>query len=285
MVDVKRVEASNLSTFRTRHVFTRYGEFETVDEYREYRRWAKEQGVRLYILGNGSNTLFTRQTVKTLVLKNSIKPWMKDLGDGRIEASSSVHVMKLLKHCQENSRDAFYFLASVPASVGGALAMNAGEGTGKTIFDFVESVTFLDGDELVTQEKALFERSHRQTIFTGLQERLIVSAIFYFPSKDFEGANKVRERVEWYKANQDITAPSCGSVFREYHGPILRRFRRFPPFGSRIPGFRAQFSRKVNNWIISTGPDSWPIVALIRAVQLAHRLAGKRATPEIIEVP
>lgn len=126
-------------------------------------------------------------------------------------------------------------------------------------------------------------RSHRHTMFAGVQDRLIVSAVFRFPEGTVSG-NEIRERVAWYKSHQDASAPNCGSVFKESYRPILAAFRRLPPFGTRIPGFHAQFSRTVNNWIISTGPDSWPIVALIRAVQLAHRIAGKKAVTELIEV-
>ena len=283
MPGVKQLKSDRLSTFRTRHTFRHFGEFETVEEFLEYRRWAKENGVKLYILGNGSNTLFTRRNVNTLVLQNSLKPTMTDLGDGRIEASSSMQIMPILKLCEKKGWDSFYFLASVPATVGGAAAMNAGGGVGPTIYDFIESVTFIEDGQLRTLPGDQIERSHRQTMFTGIHDRLIVSVIFKFPQINLE-QSEIRKRIDWALSHQDLKVPNCGSVFKECDRPIIARVRGLPPFGINIPLFWAQFSRKVNNWIICRNPSSWPIVFLIRMVQFVHRLAGKRAVLEIIEV-
>lgn len=283
MVEVKRLNSDRLSTFRTQHDFLRVGEFRTVEEFLEYRAWAKANAAAILILGNGSNILFKRRRIRTLVLRNRIEPSMKDLGDGRVEASSSLPVMAILKHCEKHSLDSFYFLASVPATVGGAVAMNAGLGAGGTIFDFIESVTFLEGDELRTLPAEQMERRHRQTMFTGVHDRLIVSATFRFPTRRLD-ESEIRKRIAWCHANQDLSAPNCGSVFKEHFAPIVRKARGLPPFGVRVPFFGAQFSRKVNNWIICRNSSSWPIVFLIRVVQALHRLAGKRAVVELIEV-
>lgn len=283
MVEVKTLQSNRLSTFRTRHEFLHFGEFRRIEEYLEYRRWANENQVPLFILGNGSNTLFVRRRIRTLVLHNRLKPWMQDLGDGRIEVSSSLRLMRILKHCEQNSLDSFYFLASVPATVGGALAMNAGEGAGGTIYDFVESVTYIDDGQLVTRLNKEIERRHRQTMFTGIHDRLIVSAILRFPERRLE-VSEIRKRIDWCHAHQDLSAPNCGSVFRECNRSIVGRVRGLPLLGVRIPLFRTQFSRKVNNWIICKSPSSRPIVFLIRVVQALHRLVGQRATPELIEV-
>lgn len=283
MVDVKTLESDRLSTFRTRHRFLHFGEFETVEEFVEYRRWASERGLELFILANGSNTLFVRKKVRTLVVRNRLKPWMNDLGDGRIEASSSLPVMRILKFCEKHGFDSFYFLASVPATVGGAVAMNAGGGTGPTVLDYAESVTFLDGETVKAISAQSLARSHRMTQFTGIHDSLIVSVVFRFPRRELK-ESEVHKRIQWCHDHQDLSAPNIGSVFRKYHGPILRKFRRIPPGGIAYPLFRTQFSRKVNNWIISRSSSSWPIVFLIRVVQFVHRLFGRKAETELIEV-
>jgi UDP-N-acetylmuramate dehydrogenase len=283
MAGVKQLESDRLSTFRTRHNFRHFGEFTTVEEFLEYRSWAKANGLPLYILGNGSNTLFTRRNVDTLVLQNSLKATMNDLGDGRIEASSSMQIMPILKLCEKKGWDSFYFLASVPATVGGAAAMNAGGGVGPTIYEFIESVTFIEGDQLRTLPSDQIERSHRQTMFTGIHDRLIVSVIFKFPQVNLE-QSEIRKRIDWALSHQDLKVPNCGSVFKECSRPIIARVRGLPPFGIKVPFFRAQFSRKVNNWIICRNSSSWPIVFLIRMAQAVHRIAGQRAVLEIIEV-
>lgn len=283
VVEVTSLESDRLSTFRTRHRFRHYGEFTSVEEFRDYRAWAQEHALPVFILGNGSNTLFTRRDVRSLVLRNRMAEEIEPLGGDLFRVSSSTQVMRVLKSCEKQGRDSFYFLASVPASVGGAIAMNAGAGAGKTIFDFLVELTYVDGENEITLTRDQIEIAHRQTMFTGLQDKLVTSAVFAFPKVEMDGS-EIRKRAHWARDHQDLASPNCGSVFRLYHRPILKMVRAMPPWGISIPGWQAQFSRRVNNWIINRNPSSRPIVLLIRTVQGLHRLIGKRAITEIIEV-
>lgn len=284
MVEVTTLDSDRLSTFRTRHRFLHYGEFTTAAEFCAYRAWARERGLPVFILGNGSNTLFLRREVRSLVLRNRIPEAIEPLGRDLFRISSATQVMRVLKTCEKQGRDCFYFLASVPATVGGAIAMNAGGGSGPTIFDYLVELTYVDGEQEVTLARGQIEVAHRQTMFTGLRDRLVTSAVFRFPETELEGS-PVRARAHWARDHQDLASPNCGSVFRECHRPLIGLVRGLPPGGIAIPGWRTQFSRRVNNWIITRSASPRPIVLLIRAVQLAHRLIGKRAVPEIIEVP
>lgn len=283
MVEVSTLISDRLSTFRTRHQFLHYAAFDSAETFRELCDWAAEHDLPVFILGNGSNTLFTRHKVRALVLKNEIAEKITPLEGDRFEVSSATQVMRVLKYCEKDSRDSFYFLASVPATIGGAIAMNAGAGSGGTIFDFLEELTYFDGTEEITLKREEIGISHRQTMFTGIQTKLVLRAIFRFPKIEMT-ESPIRKRAHWARDNQDLASPNCGSVFRDCHRPLVARFRFFPPWGIRIPGFRTQYSRRVNNWIITRSPSPRPTVFLIRLVQFAHRLIGKRAVTEIIEV-
>jgi UDP-N-acetylmuramate dehydrogenase len=167
---IKSIESNKLSFYRTYHKFENYAEFKNIEEFIFYYQWAKQNKVDFYIIGNGSNTLFGRKKVKTLILKNSLTRDIKPVSAETIKASSSTLIIDLLKYCYDNSLDSFYYLASVPATIGGALAMNAGRGRehNKTIYDFVESVTFFDGSQVRTLKNSEIDRSYRCTIFTGI---------------------------------------------------------------------------------------------------------------------
>lgn len=282
-MEVKCITSDKLSTYRTENVFTSYGEIGCLEDFSFYLNWAKNKAIPLYILGNGTNTFFTRKKISTLVLKNCIAKDFSELEKGLIQVSSSVSVLKILKYCEKNSLDCFYFLASVPATVGGALAMNAGLGHGGTVYDFVVEVTYYDNGEIVTKKKDEIELKHRRTMFSGVQNKFILSATFRFPEVRFE-CSPIRERMEWCKKHQDIYYPNCGSVFREYNAEALGFCRKFrvPQFGMKLP--MAHFSGLVNNWIINEGKSSWTILLAVRFAQLSHRLIGSRAKTEIIEV-
>lgn len=283
MVEVKVLSSDKLSTFRTQHRFLNYASFDSAETFSALCNWAVARDLPVFILGNGSNTLFTRGKVRTLVLKNAIPEKITPIGGDLFEITSSTQVMRVLKYCEKDSRASLYFLASVPATIGGAIAMNAGGGSGATIFDFLEELTYIDGQEIVTLKREDIEIAHRQTMFTGIQTKLILKAVFRFPKIEMT-ESLIRKRAHWARDNQDLASPNCGSVFRSAHRPLLALFRFFPPWGINTPGFRTQYSRRVNNWIITRSASPWPIVFLIRFVQLAHKLIGKRAQTEIVEV-
>lgn len=279
-VTIKSVQDNNLSFYRTLHYFERYGEFFNLEQFREYCHWAKEQGSKIYILGNGSNTLFVNRKIKSLILKNKLIQEIKPLANNTIEVSSSVLLIDILKYCYKNSLDSFYYLASVPATIGGALAMNAGRGKQHqlTIYDFVESVTFFDfeTDSIKTLKKEQIVKGYRNTVFTGIHSRLILSATLKFTPKTFE-ENPILDRCKWSKNNQDYSAPNCGSVFKESDSRILKKLR-----GLKIG--EASLSRRTNNWILNKSHSSIFIIFIIKVVKMVHLLIGKKAELEIITV-
>lgn len=280
MESIKSFTDSNLSFYRTLHYFERYSEFYTLEEFREYCSWATANNIKVYILGNGSNTLFVRDKIQSLVLKNKLHKNLHPLPENKLEVSSSVLLIDVLKYCYNNSFESFYYLASVPATIGGALAMNAGRGRTQkcTIYDFVESVTFFDfaSNCIKTLGKGEIIKDYRETLFTGIHSCLILSAIFKFNRAQFD-SNSIAERCKWSKNFQDHSAPNCGSVFKEAEPRILNRLK-----GLSIG--KASFSDKTNNWILNRSSSSTSILMLITITRLLHALVGKKASLEVITV-
>ncbi|AGY56530.1 FAD-binding protein [Gloeobacter kilaueensis] len=278
MVNVISLDSNQLSTFRTHHHFEHYGEFHDLDEFAKYSHWAALNNAKVYILGNGSNTLFTADTIRALVLKNCIPKLLKSLPDNRLEISSSVQINDVLNYCYQRSLTSFYYLASVPASIGGALAMNAGRGRSHncTIYDFVESVTFFDGETVKTLKNDEIARGYRKTIFTGMHEKLILSAILQFERTEF-GISPISERRQFAKEHQDNTQPNCGTVFKSACYPIMDRLR-----GIRVG--EAQFSQKTSNWILNKSASSRNIMRLIAIAKLLHLVTFRKIELEVISV-
>ena len=269
-----------LSFYRTKHCFEKYGEFETVEEFIQYCQWAHENKVRIYILGNGSNVLFKSKTVRSLILKNRLKETIKPLDDGRLEISSSTQIIKVLKYCNTQSLESFYYLSSVPATIGGALAMNAGRGRHQnmTIYDFVETVTFFDFEQnkIKTCTANDVVKGYRHTIFTNAQNKLILNAVFKFePIRLLK--DPIVERKKWSKTFQDYSAPNCGSVFKLADYRILRKLQ-----GIGIG--KTSFSKKTANWILNKSENTVSIRILISLAKLLHTFLGKTIELELIVI-
>ena len=277
---ISSLDTDKLSFYRTKHHFERYGEFHTVDEFIQYCQWARDQAVRLYVLGNGSNVLFRSRKISSLILKNKLNQNINPLGEGRFEVSSSTQVIDVLRTCYAQSLESFYYLSSVPATIGGALAMNAGRGRQQnmTVYDFVESVTFFDVEQnqIKTLQSTDIVKGYRQTIFTNIQNKLILSAVFKFNSINLQ-SDPILERKKWSKEVQDHSAPNCGSVFKQADYRILRELE-----GWSIG--KSAFSKKTTNWILNKSKSSLPIRFLISMAQILHGCLGKKIELEVIVI-
>lgn len=270
------IESCDHSSYRTWHHFKNFSEFTSLEEFTELIQWARDNGKQVYILGNGSNTLYKSESVDTLVLKNCLKPGISAEGPGTFSISSSTQLSEVVRHCYQSSLTCFYYLSSVPATVGGALAMNAGRGKqfGLSIYDFVEDVTFYaDGKvERLTPKDIVI--GFRKTIFTGVQQKLILSATFRFEPTVFE-SNPIKERLEWVRQNQETSSPNCGSVFSSYNEKIMKVL-------SGLKLGETKFSKTTLNWINTGDKSSKNILHLIRVAKWLHLLAGKKCELEII---
>ena len=275
---ISSLSTDKLSFYRTNHYFEKYGEFHTVDEFIQHCQWAQDNQVPVHVLGNGSNILFKSKKISSLVLKNKLTKEIKALGTGRFEISSSTQVIDVLKYCYGQSLESFYYLSSVPATIGGALAMNAGRGRQQkmTVYDFVETVTFFDFEQNKIRTLSAREvvKGYRETIFTGDQNKLILNAIFKFDPIYFQ-ENPISERKKWSKEFQDYSAPNCGSVFKQADYRILRRLE-----GLSIG--ESSFSKKTTNWILNKSKSSWPIRFLISMAKALHMLLGRAIELEVI---
>lgn len=275
---IESLTSNSLSHYRTRHNFERVGEINSVDDLQEYCNWAKKNEVNIYIIGNGSNTLFVKKNIQSLVLKNKLPKYTNPLADNRLEVSSSVSIMEVLKYCYQNSLNSFYYLASVPATIGGALAMNAGRGRQHrcTIYDFIESVTFFDDGSIKTLENSQIVRDYRETMFTGMHSKLILSAVFKFEPTEFT-ENPLVLRQLWAKEHQDNIAPNCGSVFKTANYRILEKLKG-------ISTGKTMFSAKTSNWIITKSQNSYSIVILIKVATILHFITRQKIVLEVITI-
>jgi len=279
-LEIVRKKSDKLSLYRTEHTFLNYTEVTSVEDLKWVLTWAKRNKKRLYLLGNGSNVLFCRRKIKSLICANRMPAYVKKCEGDTYEVGSKTSLSKVLRACYDEQLDSFYYLASVPATVGGAVAMNAGRGPTHhlTIYDYIVKIEYVDesGVHTISPEDAL--RGYRQTIFTGSSNKIITRVWFDFPASDFTG-NPIKDRVQLSKDTQDHGSPNCGSVFRVFSGRILGPFRKLG-----IGFLGARWSRKTVNWVSNSNPNYLPLYLLIRFTQMMQWCVFKRARLEIITI-
>ena len=117
------------------------------EQLRETLRLCRENGVRVYLLGNGSNTLFDDAGFDGAVvdMRGLSQMESSDAGNDvvRITAGAGQTLGRLCSKAQALGLTGLEFACGIPGTVGGAVYMNAGAYGGE-MKDVLESVTFLD---------------------------------------------------------------------------------------------------------------------------------------------
>jgi UDP-N-acetylmuramate dehydrogenase len=166
------------------------------------------------------------------------------------------------------------WLAGVPGTVGGALAMNAGCYGGET-WNHVISVETIDrSGELRRREPTEYDIGYRHVMPKPAREEWFISAVFGFqPGEETAAMGHIKELLQKRVASQPLTLPNAGSVFR--NPPDDHAARLIESAG--LKGFTiggAQVSPKHSNFIVNvnhaTANDLESLVDHVHATVLAR---------------
>ncbi len=217
----------------------------------------------LYFVGLGSNLLVRDGGVRATVV---FTHWalrqitLLSTGESNIEihAGAGVASPKVARFAALHGAQGAEFLAGIPGTIGGALAMNAGCYGGET-WELVSSVTTIDrAGGLHQRAPNEFHIGYRSVkSISGLADEWFVSANFKVPHGDADNAseksrNKIKQLLSKRIASQPLQQPNAGSVFRNpLNDHAARLIEVCGLKGTRIGG--AEISLKHANFIVNTG--------------------------------
>lgn len=199
---------SEFSTFEIGGPIDAFAEVRSPEEMEKAFAWGR--GRPILVLGRGSNCLFDDRGFRGLVILNRIEGC--DWDGSRVHAGAGYSFALLGVQSARAGFSGLEFAAGIPASVGGAVFMNAGA-SGAETFDYVESVDylFLDGRRHLYRKEEL-SWGYRKSLFQTLQGAILGATFALRPQ---EGA---RERqlqiVEGRLKTQPYKDRSAGCVFR-----------------------------------------------------------------------
>lgn len=229
---------------------------------------AKQYDKRLIVIGNGTNTLFSDEDIKAVILK--IKPDMSyNIYDDYIQISAGTSNAYLANVMLNNEMAGFEFASGIPGTIGGAIVMNAGA-FGSEMKDVILEVS---GVDLNTYKGFNYDNeecgfSYRKSIFQNKGDLLILSAKIKYSQgirDNIQGLmNEYREKRI---ATQPLDMPSAGSTFKRGEGFITAKLIDEAGLkGYSIGG--AMVSKKHAGFIVNTGnATAKNIIDLIEYVQ------------------
>lgn len=236
-------------------------------------------------LGLGSNLLVRDAGFRgTVIATYGMLNKLEFLDEHTLRAEAGVACAKAARFSVGRSLAGIEFLAGIPGTIGGALAMNAGAFGGET-WDRVRAVEVVNrrGERRIRmpEEYRIGYRSVR-----GLDEEWFLAAHLGLVSGGGEAAlARIRALLEQRGRTQPIGAASCGSVFRNPPGDHAARLIEAAGLkGRRLGG--ACVSEKHANFIINTGDaTAAEIEALIRLVaETVEHVHGVHLRTEVVMV-
>lgn len=204
---------------------------------------------RLCVIGNASNTLFSDGNldlgvVFTAGAKNT------QITETRIIAEAGASLPKLSNAACDAGLTGLEFACGIPASVGGAVFMNAGA-YGDSMENIVIKSRAYDrkSGSLVTIESHEF--GYRESIYKNDRSLVCLEALMELGKGDSETIRaKMRELIENRKQKQPLQYPSAGSYFKRPEGDFAGRLVEVCGLkGARVGG--AMVSEKHAGFIIN----------------------------------
>ena len=242
----------------------------------------REHGVRSYLLGNGSNTLFSDAgfdgaVVCTVEMKRPVT-----VSGNVLRAAAGAPLGAVCRKAQQAGLAGLAFAFGIPGTVGGAAYMNAGAYGGE-LKQVLRRVTFLDRalrlDSLPVQELALGYRTSRFETEGGV----ILEAEFSLAPGDPAAIEaEMQELMARRREKQPLELPSAGSTFKRpqgaFAGALIEQagLRGFAVGGAAV-------STKHCGFVVNTGGATCAdVVALTEEVaRIVYEKTGYRLEREI----
>ncbi len=222
------------------------------DDLIELVRLLKKSKIKYFVLGNGSNVLFSDKMYDGIIIKldnlNKI-----NIQGNLIEVGAGYPLVKLSRDAMRSSLVGLEFASGIPGTVGGAVFMNAGA-YGEDMSKIIESVRILNSNlEIVERSNKDMQFSYRTSVLQEHLDEICLSAklkLVYGDSLEIEKI--MSERRAQRKETQPLTLPSAGSVFRNPTGMYAGKMIEDMGLKGYTVG-RAKVSEKHANFIVNMG--------------------------------
>ena len=257
---------------------------ESINEIKEIINYCKEESIKYYVIGNGSNLLVKDEGIHALVIKIGHRFSDISVNENIITAFAGASMPSLSQIAKKNVFKGVEFACGIPGTIGGGVKMNAGA-YGSQISDILLDVTYMD-DELniktITNKECKF--GYRESIFTHNPNYIILSATFKLEkgnTKEIE--TKMKENSLARRTKQPLEYPNFGSVFKRPEGYFVGKLVD----DAGLRGYKigdAQVSEKHTGFIVNLGNATCKdILELIEYVQdTVYNKFNVKLTPEVV---
>ena len=248
-------------------------------------KFVKDNGIKYYIIGRGSNVIFRDNGFNGVIIKTANMQDIEYIDETTVYATAGVPMNVLCKSLQEHSLKGLEFCYGIPGNVGGGLFMNAGAYGGE-ISNAVYQVEYIDENcEIKTIDVSDCDFAYRHSVFQG-KNWLITGCTFKLKKGDKAEILSFMEDIMQRRIDkQPLDKPSAGSSFKRPVGYFAAALiEQCGLKGCTVGG--AQVSEKHSGFIINTGSATCKdIVELAEYVEnIVFEKTGVKIEKEMIIV-
>lgn len=254
-----------------------------VSDLSDYLRSLPENE-NLFWLGLGSNLLVRDGGIRgTVIALSGALKGLSITGDGLVRAEAGVASAKVARYSVDQGYAGAEFLAGIPGTVGGALAMNAGAFGGET-WDVVDAVETIDCHGKIRQRPSSdFRISYRHVEMPDGE--WFVAALLRLDErqdKSEDGKAVIKSLLSRRGASQPMQTANAGSVFKNPENDYAARLIESCGLKGACVG-NACVSDVHANFIINTGDASAADIEtlILRVRQAVADATGITLEPEV----
>lgn len=201
-------------------------EANTLPELMTAVRLARQFGVPMLILGNGSNILIRDAGFRGLVIENRCAQFWIDVaepGKAVLHVESGVALPNLANRMGRQGWAGLEWAIGVPGTIGGAVVSNAGA-HGKCIADNLIKVSILDTNNVVRElPQSELQFDYRASRFKRVKNEIILSVDFELTRDDPQKCVARMNEYTEYRRRTQPTEASVGSMFKNPPGDFAGR--------------------------------------------------------------
>jgi len=222
-----------------------------VEDIRLALSFAEREQLPVEVIGGGNNLLVADRGYRGVVLKLEGCLGRAEFHGEEAVAGAGVSLSALIREAAALNLGGLECLVGIPATIGGAVAMNAGTPDGG-IGDFVSAVYFLHPDGAMGEFKpGAGSCSYR--VFGAPAGAVLIGARLQLHRRPHAEIQKeIKQRLKLKKTSQPLALASAGCIWKNPPGAAAGRLvEKVGLKGKRLNG--AEISAKHANFIVNRG--------------------------------
>jgi UDP-N-acetylmuramate dehydrogenase len=223
----ENISLKDYTTFKIGGKAKYLAEVQNQNQLIEILRWAQDNNLPIFILGNGSNVLFSDKGFKGLIIKLN-NATLSEINSSTILVGAGLTLGEFLQKCVQNSWQGYEWMAGIPGTMGGAIFGNAGA-FGHEIKDYVQKVITLDLKSFKINLPKFSKRKlgqvknyslsqchfdYRESVFKKKQEIILAAELKVEKGDQATIQKSIQDNWQYKISHHMFEHPSAGSIFK-----------------------------------------------------------------------